>query len=295
VKFIVLTKLSNSDFLLFIPTNGRASPLEAAYSFYTSVVRLTAEGDSVVSDETLQGLGMSGSFLRTLFGSLVKLASPDPRFPYRPLELRLPFFTRQRGHDLERPTTLFTTARPTTPPPTHSYTSASSPIVAPRAAASFEAKGEGTESLDFAGCTEADMAASFHESSPLKGLGQQPVDRTPSPHLGKLQKAQKAFATEKSRLTSYLPEPGYFLVGAVAGALSRTATAPLDRLKVYLLVSTKTGANIALDAAKHGHPLAAIVGAVRPIGEAIRCLYRIGGLRTFFAGQLRSIDGQASP
>jgi solute carrier family 25 (mitochondrial phosphate transporter), member 23/24/25/41 len=109
-------------------------------------------------------------------------------------------------------------------------------------------------------------------------------DDAPVP-LENLQRAQKAFAAQKSRLTSYLPEPGYFVVGAVAGAVSRTCTAPLDRLKVYLLVNTKSSANVALDAAKHGHPMTAIAGAVRPIGEAIRSLYRIGGLQTFFAGK----------
>jgi solute carrier family 25 phosphate transporter 23/24/25/41 len=65
---------------------------------------------------------------------------------------------------------------------------------------------------------------------------------------------RKAAKTAESKLTQYLPEPGYFLAGAISGGVSRTATAPLDRLKVYLLVSTKSTANLALDAAKHGHP-----------------------------------------
>ncbi len=98
---------------------------------------------------------------------------------------------------------------------------------------------------------------------------------------------QRARAQSKSTLTWYLPESGYFVAGALAGGISRTATAPLDRLKVYLLVNTKPGANSTLDAAKHGHPLTAVRNAAKPIGDAMVGLYRAGGLRTFFAGMSR--------
>lgn len=89
----------------------------------------------------------------------------------------------------------------------------------------------------------------------------------------------------ESRLTELLPEPGYFLAGAVSGGVSRTATAPLDRLKVYLLVNTKTPADAALSAAKHGHPLAALRNAGGPILDAVVTLWKTGGFRTFFAGK----------
>jgi solute carrier family 25 phosphate transporter 23/24/25/41 len=91
--------------------------------------------------------------------------------------------------------------------------------------------------------------------------------------------------TVHARLTDYLPEPGYFLAGAIAGGVSRTATAPLDRLKVYLLVNTKTSASAALAAATHGHPVAAAKTAAKPITAAVASLYKSGGLRTFFAGK----------
>ncbi|EOO00393.1 putative calcium dependent mitochondrial carrier protein [Phaeoacremonium minimum UCRPA7] len=90
--------------------------------------------------------------------------------------------------------------------------------------------------------------------------------------------------TTRFKLTQYLPEPGYFVAGALAGGISRTATAPLDRLKVYLLVNTKATTNIAIDAAKHGHPLSAIRKAGRPITSAVMELWKAGGFRTFFAG-----------
>lgn len=100
--------------------------------------------------------------------------------------------------------------------------------------------------------------------------------------------SQKACETKKTKLTQYLPEPGYFLAGAVAGGVSRTATAPLDRLKVYLLVNTKTSGEATVSAAKSGKPISALKRATHPIGEAIASLYRSGGLRTFFAGRWHS-------
>ncbi|RMZ68878.1 calcium dependent mitochondrial carrier [Pyrenophora seminiperda CCB06] len=39
-------------------------------------------------------------------------------------------------------------------------------------------------------------------------------------------------------LIACVPNPGYFVAGGVAGIVSRTSTAPLDRLKVYLIAQT---------------------------------------------------------
>ncbi|KAJ2991381.1 hypothetical protein NUW58_g2535 [Xylaria curta] len=89
---------------------------------------------------------------------------------------------------------------------------------------------------------------------------------------------------KKSVLIRYIPDPGYFIAGAIAGGISRTATAPLDRLKVYLLVNTKTDANVALNAAKKGRFVLALKNAGRPFIAAVRDLYKSGGLRGFFAG-----------
>lgn len=96
---------------------------------------------------------------------------------------------------------------------------------------------------------------------------------------------QKAGESAVSRLTEFLPEPGYFLAGAISGGVSRTATAPLDRLKVYLLVNTQSSTSAALDAVKKGRPLKAAGNAGRPIAEAIMNLWKTGGFRTFFAGK----------
>lgn len=104
---------------------------------------------------------------------------------------------------------------------------------------------------------------------------------------GEVQEEDEEYEIElgESKLTEYLPEPGYFIAGALAGGISRTATAPLDRLKVYLLVNTKSKAGAAIDAARTGHPASAIRKAGKPIGDAVHDLWRAGGVRTFFAGK----------
>ncbi|KAL8931028.1 MAG: hypothetical protein Q9208_000130 [Pyrenodesmia sp. 3 TL-2023] len=84
-------------------------------------------------------------------------------------------------------------------------------------------------------------------------------------------------------LTILLPHPGYFVAGAMAGVVSRTATAPLDRLKVYLIAQTSVK-DEAINAAKSGAPLQAAKHASRPLIEASKTLWRMGGIRSLFAG-----------
>ncbi|KAG5922526.1 hypothetical protein E4U42_005438 [Claviceps africana] len=78
---------------------------------------------------------------------------------------------------------------------------------------------------------------------------------------------------------------GYFLAGAIAGGVSRTATAPLDRLKVYLLVNTRGGSSgCKVAGVKQGRSAATDKIASRPIRDAVKDLFRNGGVRSFFAG-----------
>ncbi|KAI9826096.1 MAG: hypothetical protein M1832_000545 [Thelocarpon impressellum] len=76
---------------------------------------------------------------------------------------------------------------------------------------------------------------------------------------------------------------GYFLAGGIAGVISRTATAPLDRLKVYLIAQTGLGRD-AVQAAKQGDAVAAAKKVSRPLIEASKELWRAGGVRSLFAG-----------
>lgn len=87
-------------------------------------------------------------------------------------------------------------------------------------------------------------------------------------------------------LTEFLPDPGYFLAGGMAGVVSRTATAPLDRLKVYLIA--QTGAtNEAVQAVKSSTPLQASKLAARPLVNAFKALWGMGGIKSMFAGGFR--------
>lgn len=86
-----------------------------------------------------------------------------------------------------------------------------------------------------------------------------------------------------SVLTQYVPDPGYFLAGGLSGVASRTTTAPLDRLKVYLIANTgKT--EEAVNSAKEGAPLKATQQAGQGMIRAMKQLWAAGGMRSLFAG-----------
>jgi solute carrier family 25 (mitochondrial phosphate transporter), member 23/24/25/41 len=89
---------------------------------------------------------------------------------------------------------------------------------------------------------------------------------------------------EKTKLTDLVPDLGYFVAGGLSGIASRTATAPLDRLKVYLIAQTDV-ANEAVSAAKHGQPLQATKHGMRSLWHACKDLWAAGGMRSLFAGK----------
>jgi solute carrier family 25 phosphate transporter 23/24/25/41 len=85
-------------------------------------------------------------------------------------------------------------------------------------------------------------------------------------------------------LIAIFPQLGYFLAGGAAGMVSRTTTAPLDRLKVYLIAQTGTS-NDTLRLARSGAPLKALRGALRSTATACSELWAAGGIRSLFAGE----------
>jgi solute carrier family 25 phosphate transporter 23/24/25/41 len=92
-------------------------------------------------------------------------------------------------------------------------------------------------------------------------------------------------ARRKLKLTDLVPDVGYFIAGGVSGITSRTVTAPLDRLKVYLIAQT-TNTSDAVQAAKSGAPVKAGKQGVRTLMNACKDLWAAGGIRSLFAGDV---------
>ncbi|CAK7275193.1 hypothetical protein SEPCBS57363_006554 [Sporothrix epigloea] len=364
------------DFLLFIPTKSGDSPLEAAFSYYSTDVVLNAEGDSMVSDETLEGLGTTGNLLQALFGSILKLAQPnvtttrssegedsersqfmtpepqenDEHRHRKRRRLRPPQRTAVSEKNLSDLASIKSLSPP--PPPllsdadalveeeewakeikgtlAPSETKAKASLSSAAANTSTDASAGGGGKTEKEEKASADTAASSTPTTAttahckadtadtmLAGRSTRQEDSQNLVNTDELEEAvdsqaavtaaaangtklQKALTgTQKmsrySKLTQYVPHPGYFLAGALAGGISRTATAPFDRLKVYLLVSTQSkgiGASAVGEATKAaaGSSLAAeplpkhLRKTGRPIRDAMVNLYRAGGLRTFFTG-----------
>ncbi|KAF5024997.1 hypothetical protein F66182_2948 [Fusarium sp. NRRL 66182] len=231
------------NFLLFMPPHDHDSQLHAVLDFYYSVVSVTPEGDTLVSEETLEGLGTDGfrSLFITLFGSLLRVAFP---FEYsKPIPDRTSTSVRQ-----STPSYPDKTSKPSDNMATVSY-------------------------------SDYDEAATETPQKQAASHAQHVDDGTHGHHTGASTAVHKKF-----RLTHFVPDPGYFLAGAIAGGVSRTATAPLDRLKVYLLVNTTSRAETAGAALRQGRPLVALKNAALPFGDALRDLVRSGGVRGLFAG-----------
>lgn len=300
--------------------------LKSALSFYSHIVTLNAEGDSLVSEETLEGLGTTSSLLYALFGSILKIAQPSPssssslpsspsaqsasstdsevaRQPSLPPEdekARGPTLPGSGDPTSQRSSTVSTLgSRPQESIPNPNSSASPIPPIPPIPPASISTAPPEAVNIMATVLQPVQTNAARGVATAMQATHSVPLGLVDG-QAGDVDAAgvdyeystqlptEKLKQTVRSRLTEYLPEPGYFLAGAVAGGVSRTATAPLDRLKVYLLVNTntKTTATEALSAATHGHPVEAVKAAGHPFRAAVANLYKSGGLRTFFAGKL---------
>lgn len=234
-----------------MPGRDHSSQLRAVLSYYNAAAHVTPEGDTLVSEETLEGLGTassSRSLLQSLFGSLFRVASPYGSAPSEP-----------------------------SPPP----------AAVPAAAANGLSRAN--DAMGLIGPT-AGVAAHNDPALPRDDDAVGHIDEGVGDGTQQISSTASAVKPKKTyRLTDFIPDTGYFLAGAIAGGVSRTATAPLDRLKVYLLVNTSGNAAAeATEKVAQGRVTSAVKHAARPIRDAVRDIFRSGGLAGFFAGQYLS-------
>lgn len=288
-----------------MPAQGHDSKLQAVLSYYNSVVNVSPEGDSTVSEETLEGLGTksaSRSLFEYLFGSLFRVASPSHSLPSprktRPNNSAMASVAEGEGMEMS----------------STSQSESSRDFEADAAGALVDSLSAATRQpvLQEDGTTHAQTQSQpqSQTNSQTNSQSQSQSHSIPKPQSrpqtssqppSQIQSQTAGDGTpdsidpqgepqgkKKFRLTDFAPDPGYFLAGAIAGGVSRTATAPLDRLKVYLLVNTKNGEETTMDALKKGKPIAAVRNSFRPFSDAVKDLYRSGGLRGFFAGNQHS-------
>ena len=209
---------------------------------------MNPEGDVHVSDETVQGLGIRRQFLTSLFGTLIVALQPQH---HKNLSLRTIDDLSLQPHVGADSSSISRQHQPD-----HSLPN------------TFPWDPGDQESI---------------EMQSLKA----PVGLLPSSSqlLPKAALSEHAIVASRNKpLTDLLPPPGYFLAGGIAGVASRTLTAPLDRLKVYLIAQTGAREE-SVHAVKQGAPVQAVKAVARPLRDAAVTLWQMGGLRSLFAGQ----------
>ncbi|QPG73281.1 hypothetical protein FOA43_000590 [Brettanomyces nanus] len=84
---------------------------------------------------------------------------------------------------------------------------------------------------------------------------------------------------------------GYFLAGGISGVVSRTTTAPLDRIKVFLIARTDLNSTLLTKktaiqrmAEEKEHRKVSARKIQSPLVRAARTIYKQGGLKAFYTG-----------
>ena len=266
----------------------------------------------MVSEETLEGLGTTGFLLETLFGSILRIASSGVPGKPRPG----PPLPTGAAAPAQNSTTTADVATSTQPPRQHqTATSATAAALQstsgttltttnstqqPMAPSNSEppvatdsVTGRATKQVKPTEVKPVASTARTPALGPLAGVTSTKVTLAgtglgpnpgPAP-IGSSESESLVTPSQSIRLTDIVPQPGYFLAGAVAGAASRTGTAPIDRLKVYLIVNTAATGETAIKALRRGQPVVAFQNAARPFSDAVKDIWKSGGIRTFFAGK----------
>lgn len=223
-----------ADFLLFIPTNSPG--LKQIFSYYTTTVKLTAEGDVHLSDEALSGLGRALISLKhSLFGAIVQIYDPPHRTS---TSSRYPTHVTRPPEDAESDIDIYEDTQ-------------STPII-------------------------------YDDDPHLPTKPARRKDALPQPDT--TLDEQHPEHPHRASLTDFVPNLGYFAAGGLSGITSRTATAPLDRLKVYLIAQTGSASD-ALQAAKQGAAVQATKHGMSTLWNACKDLWAAGGVRSLFAGK----------
>ncbi|KAL5606952.1 hypothetical protein BROUX41_003320 [Berkeleyomyces rouxiae] len=298
-----ITYLEWRDYLIFMPPTLDSTSLHAVLSFWSSIVTINAEGDSLVSDETLHHTSQKDSLLHMLFGAIVRIAAPgdaEKLQKSQAMAQKSDFIQRADDPSSTAPNTTTATdsatfariSLPSSDESTQSPTTykagrrkpgllqspnSPEPIIAPAVPQKLVTSSD--IAMPSSGGNVA-LTEEYLEPFPQEILYQteeEPADYT-----------DKAIVTREApiKISDFVPDPGYFLAGAIAGGVSRTATAPLDRLKVFLLVNTNVtqGSESVMGALKAGKPLKAISNSMIPIRSAVCEIWSQNGMRSFFAG-----------
>lgn len=237
----------------------------------------------MITEETSEGLGTDLQILQVLFGTILKIANSGP-------ESKIPYLNKPPLPESEQPTS---PQEASSSPRQRDLAQTDHPYDAHAERAEEMAATYGYRNVQPRSDTAAIRQATEGAVKTLKAAFDDSPRQPPNPdihdHQFQFTEDQELefgeIETTRTKLTKYLPEPGYFVAGALAGGISRTATAPLDRLKVYLLVNTSVRTDAAIDAVKHGEPVKTIRNAGKPIRNAAHYLWKAGGVRTFFAGK----------
>lgn len=209
---------------------------------------MNAEGDTSIREDTLEGLGTASNFLNFLFGAIFSITRSQS--------------SRSFPTSIEEADTSIASTNDAAN--MHEFNHAH--FVGERHSDDSDVNDESEKLLK-------DISEEKNDSH-QQGLTEEKIHEESAP-------------VGRSRLTEILPDPGYFAAGAIAGAFSRTATAPLDRLKVYLIANISSN-TATLQAAKQGNAIAATKMVGQPLIAACKELWRAGGIRSLFAGMCNS-------